>query len=130
MALDVALINGDLPVETHLITGLRLIMQRIGIRLRTHIGEYLLDSSVGLDYIGWSQIKPPPVQLVSTSIRQEIEGVEGVLRVDNWQATWSPVDQEITCTGDVITEYGDVPLTVSPFSATKPHNTMPVLAWW
>jgi hypothetical protein len=112
-----------------MITGLRLIMQRIGIRLRRHQGEYLLDQTEGLPYIEWSQTKPPPVQEVGARIRQEIERVTGVIRVDSWTTTWDAVAQEITCTGEIITEDGDIPLTVSPFSSTKPHNTMPVLVW-
>lgn len=63
-----------------MVTGAELVAQRIGVRLRTWLGEWLLDNTEGLDWRTWQGTKPFPVNLVTTMLRREIDTTPGVVR--------------------------------------------------
>lgn len=117
--------TGDLPVFTRHITGIDLILQRVRIRLETGLGEWRLDTRRGLDYQGWTQMKPPPTNLVSGLIRSEVANTPGVIRVTSWEAEYDATTRTITITGSVDTEYGEVTVVVRPFEGVN-GNAQPI----
>jgi hypothetical protein len=111
--------DGDLPEITQHITGIQLVMQRVKVRLQTFLGEWILDTSKGLDYHGWAQIRPAPVNEIQALMLAEVLGTPGVVRVPRWEVTFDKPGRTITIDGDVETEDGVVPVTVS----TSPTGT-------
>lgn len=82
---------GDLPASTYFITGDELILQRISIRLRTWMGEWILDRFQGLQYERLFMQKPPHLTEFSALVRLEIEAVPGIAQA---RITTATVDQE------------------------------------
>lgn len=80
MPFDLALDeNGDLPAITKPIDGIDLVLQRVRIRLRLALGNYIGDQTKGLDYLGF-QNRPQDVTAIGDQIRAEIESTPGVSR--------------------------------------------------
>jgi hypothetical protein len=73
--------NDDLPLHPVHITGDDLTIQRIRARVSTFLGEWVLDDTVGLNYLGWRAVKPPPLTQMRGTVRREVEGTDGVDRV-------------------------------------------------
>lgn len=105
---------GDLPDVGALITGAELVAQRIGVRLRTWLGEWLLDNTKGMRWREWQGTKPFPLDLVTTMVRREIDTTPGVLRTSIVSATFS-TDGEAAITFDVLCDDGTrLAVTVTP----------------
>lgn len=82
MAYDVAALNSlDLQRAQVPLTGKALTIQRIDIRLNSHVGEWPEDPSQGLDYIGWIGTLPFPRSLVRNRIVEEVRTTPGVADV-------------------------------------------------
>ncbi len=111
--------DGDLPDFCRPISGLDLIGQRIAIRLRTHLGEWLLDASKGLPFLRWMATKPPDPVAIGAVVRREIETTPGVLRVEGFVSTWTPATRTIEITGTVVTTEGELALSVSPLGRVE-----------
>ena len=136
MSLDVGLdpLTGDLPAFTRHIRDEDLAIQRIKIRLLTFFGEWILDTSAGLDYVGFKQQKPPNVAAIGAIIQTEITATPGVDRVDNFAASFAPkggVDATLTFTGDIVFDPGDKTATtfVASVLATKGNTTPAVISF-
>lgn len=99
---DVELIDGDLPEVTNHISGWRLTIQRVQIRLGTFFGEWFLDTGVGMPFFNWIETKPAPVDEISATVRLEAEAVDGVVRVDEVITTFNPQTQAVTTTARII----------------------------
>ena len=65
---DLSIVSGDL--ET--VKGIDEAGQRIRDRLLTFIGEWFLNLSFGVDYIGKIMVKNPRTSIVSAHLRSEI----------------------------------------------------------
>lgn len=101
MSFDIGLDkDGDLPIHPVHITGDDLILQRIRSRLLTFAGEWVLDDTVGMDFIRWRGTKPVPLVEIQGTTRQEIEAVPGVERVTTDEITLSN-DGEVRYTASV-----------------------------
>ena len=120
--------DGDIPAVSRLVTGIDLTMQRVRRRLDRFLGDWLLDSSVGLPYFEWSQQKPPQTQAIGARIRAEIERTTGVSRVTNWTATLDRATRSLSFGGDVLTVDGDATLTIAPFGVPGTGNRNPALS--
>lgn len=81
MTVDWALTpDGDLTVPSRLVRGHDLVLQRVRVRLHTHLGEWILDQGVGLPYADWRARKPIPLQEIVAAVRREIVDTPGVLQ--------------------------------------------------
>jgi hypothetical protein len=77
-------ISSDILVETNdlvIVSGVDAIMQNLKIRLRTYIGEWAFDTSVGVDYYGILFIKDPSIPSIEAMIKSVILKTEGILRI-------------------------------------------------
>lgn len=91
--------NGDLDLtdgNVTLVTGDDAIAQQITIRLRLILGEWFLDTRVGIPYFGDIFVKNPDLTRVRSIFRQTILGTPGIaafeefsLSVDNPTRTLS-----------------------------------------
>lgn len=107
--------TGDLPDVGALITRAELVAQRVGVRLRTWLGEWLLDKSEGIDWRGLMQSKPFPLDFVVTLLRREIDTTPGVLRTAIVSAAFDVDAQAATISFDVTCDDGTrLAVSVSP----------------
>lgn len=119
--------DGDLPVRTRHVSGFDLLVQRIGRRLRTVRGEWLVDKAVGLPYFDWFEQKPPNVDSIGAVIRKEIETAPGVIRVEDWSGDFDRDTRTLTYAGTIRTRDGEVSVTVRPFGEPRAGNRAPHL---
>lgn len=97
---------GDLRAFNRLASGSDLVAQRIRMRLRTHLGDWLLDSSKGLPWAEWFATKPSPVDEAEARIRTELVSTPGVIRVSAFET--AVASRTFTVTATVVTEDGEV----------------------
>jgi len=119
--------TGDLAYPSRLIDGADATRQRIQIRLGTFLGEYILDTSQGLPYAAWAQMKPAQPATISARIRAEVAGTPGVQAVTEWSYTYDAAARSLTITGYVRIE-GET--TVQPIRVevgSKGQNAYPML---
>lgn len=74
---DLTLVDGDLV----LVSGAAAVRQRVLIRLRTQLGEWALDTRLGLDYLGEIFGPQPDVGLIRSRVLALVAGTPGVLQV-------------------------------------------------
>lgn len=85
--IDIQLTDGDLPEVSRFVTGIPLVLQRVQIRLRTFLGEWVLDIAQGLPYLAWRAQKPPDLPAIAARVRAELATTPGVVRVDRCTAS-------------------------------------------
>lgn len=124
MAHDIALENGDLPLVTRRISGTELIAQRIRIRLRTFLGEWLLDRRVGLPFLRWRERRAPPLASIASRVSEEVRTTRGVLEVRRVRAVQD--GEVVRVSGEVVVEGGEL-LTLSVELGGE-GNTSPAVA--
>lgn len=88
--------NGDIPITAQRVLGEDLVIQRIEIRFRTFLGEYLLDTAQGLPYLEWTQTFPVPLDQIRDAFANEIATCPGVLSLDSITATFDETAQRVT----------------------------------
>lgn len=115
-------VTGDLPRVPTLITGLDLILQRIRLRLNRGQGEWFLDLDAGLPLLAWRTQKPPNLPSISSTIQAEIDSIPGVQRTQNFTATFNDVTRQLTVSGEVVTDAGEVTRVTVLSSRTEPTN--------
>lgn len=89
---DLELVNGNLKLAT----GTQAIDQHLRAKLRTFLGEWFLDTRIGIPY--FQQIlgrKNPPVNLISAILRKAILQTSGVVSVSNLQLALDSKTREL-----------------------------------
>lgn len=125
MSFDVLLDeNGDLPRSARIVDDARITMQRIRIRLRLFLGDWLLNKDEGLPYVQWAQMKPAPVRTIGARVRSEIETTPGVLRVERFEATFTPADRRLLITCRVILPGEAVDVAITAPSPSTGNRTV------
>lgn len=85
--------TGDLDLSTgdiQFVTGDECIKQHLWIRLRLWFGEWFLDNSLGVDYLGKVLVKNPDLGRAETEIRRVILATQGVTRLVRYSQTYTP----------------------------------------
>lgn len=114
---------GDIPLTTtSLGSGTELVLQRAAIRLGTHRGEYVLDTSVGLPFITWMQQRPPDVDGIALALRREIADTPGVSRVVTLTGSFNITTRRLTFTGRVVIDDEEVPVEVDVARSVSVNN--------
>lgn len=112
--------DGDLPAYCELVSGPVLVVQAVETRLRTFLGDYLLDEAVGIDWIGFSQQKPPDIAGMLAILRREILAVDGVATVITLEGTENTATRTVSFTGEFKLTSGElVTLVVQPTSTDE-----------
>jgi hypothetical protein len=100
---DLVITGGELATVTD---GLEEMRQRVGVALRTHLGEWLYDTSRGVPYLQDILVKNPNLGAIQSRLHAyllTIEGVDSVLAL-----VINPPDENrsMTITVDVLTPFG------------------------
>ncbi len=120
--------TGDLPPVTSFVTGAELVTQRARVRLATFLGDWVLDQTVGIDFVGIRQQKPPDLPAINAVILAELAGTPGVLRVESIDTTFDPVTRIIKTTGTAVVQDGDpVDQLAAAFVVVFGVNVTPVV---
>jgi len=129
MAIDVLLVDGDLPAYTRHAQGPAVTLQRIELRLYTFLGEWILDQAAGLPYLEWIAQKPPQVDQIADVLRAEVETTPGVISVDSWAASWSRTTRRFAILAEITIEELDevVEAEILPLGTTG--NSSPAILW-
>ena len=108
MAVDFALDPDtlDLDMQGTLMSGLDRIRATIPYRVGAHRGSDLVDRSRGLPWVEWFSTKPVPEAAIVAGIRREIEGIEGVLRVEGMASSFSRTTRTLTISCGVVCDEG------------------------
>lgn len=107
MLADIRLTDaGDLPVPGAFVSRGALVAQRVRVRLRTFVGDWLLDGDAGLPWLAWLATKPPPVPVIVQRVREEIASTPGVESVDEVVGAFDPVTRTISITGSATVDDG------------------------
>jgi hypothetical protein len=77
-------------------TGDALVRQRVGIRLRTQVGEWTYDTAMGLPYRERILVKNPDTRLIRGLIVAEVARTAGVLSVSKCDVTYSRTTRRMT----------------------------------
>lgn len=85
--IDLALdpISRDLIIPIRPISGAARVAQSVGIRLRTWLGNWFLDTTHGVPYLENILVKNPRHEIVESILRQQILGVAGVRAIKSFQ---------------------------------------------
>jgi len=112
MALDIALdSNLDLGVSNRMIRGRDATAQRVRIRLQQHLGDWVLNTSKGVDWATYLSTKPVPLANIEAAVYREISTTPGVLAVGD--VVGSVVDRALTITATYTTAEGEQAATLS-----------------
>jgi hypothetical protein len=107
----------DLPAFTRHTAGLAVIAQRVRCRLHTHRGDWPLDTSAGIDWIGFLGRKPVDLAGLAAELALEILATPGVTQVQDLE--WSQDGGNATITATILTELGtSLALVVDPQDST------------
>ncbi len=91
------------------------MIQRVAIAIKTHLGEWLFDTTLGLPYTEEILVKNPNLDQIATRVRgylaTRVEGVTGVRKVE---LSLNDVTRKMTWTIDVETDSG----ATGPFNVT------------
>lgn len=103
----------DLPSFTRHEAGEAIIAQRVRVRLLTHLGDWPLDTTVGIDWQGFLGRKPVDLASMAAGIAVEVLGVPGVAQVNDLE--WSQDGGSATISANIVTDLGlSLPLVVNP----------------
>ncbi len=107
MSLDILMdpVTGDLPSFTRHARGVEVTRQRILARLQTLVGDWPLDRSAGVDWIGILQQKPVDLPALAATLAVEVRATPGVVSVSG--LTWSQEGREITVGMTAVDETGE-----------------------
>jgi hypothetical protein len=76
-------LTGDLPRTFRGTRQGELVLQRIRVRLRTMLGEVWEKKTEGLPFVRWATYKQPDLDEVAAYMRNAVQTIPGVLRVEN-----------------------------------------------
>ncbi len=108
---DLSIAGGDLQ----LIDGVDAVMQHVRIRFRTIQGEWFADVNAGFPHneIVGERIEPSLIKLL---FERFVRDCIGVLRIDNFNATFDPYTRTYSVTGDIVDVDGNVIAISEPFT--------------
>ncbi len=101
MPRDAKLVDGDLQAFNTYINEDELILQKMSIRLKTWLGEWILNRNLGIQYARFFMQKPPRISEFTSLIRLELEDIEGVSRMKNIETDYNNEERTLTISGRV-----------------------------
>ena len=106
---DLTISNRDLTP----VTGVDAIRQHIEIRLRTFLGEWFLDTTVGVPYIQEVfSTKTPDTDLIRSIIRREVAKTPGVVSADTLDVSLDTATRNLSIELSATTTSGNVTITL------------------
>jgi hypothetical protein len=105
---DLALAAGDAVLTD----GANRVRQGIDIALRIWLGEYFLDSDVGVPYLETIIVKSPSLPSIEAALRAVIRSVDGVQSVDSLTAMIDRRARSLSVSFTATSSYGLIADTI------------------
>lgn len=93
--------DGDLEVvdgEVSLVSDQDAIVQNLNIRLRTFLGEWFLDTNVGMPYFEEFLVKKPNRLIIETRIREAVLETPGVVSLTSLEYDLNTTTRNLSIT--------------------------------
>lgn len=84
------------------------VCQQVRTRLLFYLGEWFLDTSVGIPYFQEVFTKPAIISLVESRLKDEIISTPGVLSLDTFATNFNSTTRALTVSFSATTIYGSV----------------------
>lgn len=114
--------DADLALPMRQATGLDVVVDRVLIRLRARLGEWLSDTALGLPWVEWSNDQSPTASGAAALVRAQIEATTGVVTVNSCAASIRARTMTITAAASIVADgaAGDLTITATldPFATT------------
>ncbi len=110
--MDVALVPGsnNLAISNHKVRMTESlseeVAQKLFIKFRFFLGEYYLDTSVGIDFFGQILVKNPNIRLIQSIFRAKLAETPGVGEVKNLKILYNKITRELGVSWIVVLEDG------------------------
>ena len=88
---DLLVVDGDLVI----VSGQPEILQHILQNLRTYLGEWFLDNTVGVAYYQQILVKNPDLGAVDAILQDAIVNTPGVTQLTNYKSNYTPGTRQI-----------------------------------
>ena len=116
--IDIALdpTTHDLQIQNFdlvLINDIDQIAQNLNIRLRFFVGEWFLDTLVGIPYYQYFFIKNPNQIQVDTFLKDEILNTDGVTNLTSYASDYDGSTRQYSVEFTAVTVSGDVAIEVT-----------------
>lgn len=112
---DIFIQNGDVSTVSGTAATLQNLLQTLGIFL----GEWFLNTNLGVDYLGKVLIKNPNQRIIDALLIAQILSVPGVTALVNYSFTYKPSQRSLAVSFTVQTTQGIV-----NYSGTLPQGTV------
>ncbi len=103
--------NGDLEITNNSLTltdGVGAIEQHLLVKFRLFLGEWFLDTSLGVPYYSDILIKNPSFVVVSEILKNVILETSGVLSLQKFEFDFDSATREATLTFKALTDDGPI----------------------
>ncbi len=102
-------VTWDLAVEDHdlaFVEGVDRVVQSLKIRLRTYLGEFFLDTTVGVPYFQDVLVKNPDLNNIEAVLRSIILEDAEITEVTSFVRNFNTSSRAFSCSFTVNTIYG------------------------
>lgn len=108
LKLDTTTHDLDLTGDTlSLVDGIDAIRQHLAIRLQMFLGEWFLDTRVGIPYFESILVKDPDLIAVRSIYRQAILGAPGVISLGQFELLFDTPTRKLTLNFEAVTDSGE-----------------------
>lgn len=110
--------ENDLTIENYdlaLVDKLEQINQKLQIKLKFFSGEWFLDTTQGVPFYSIVFVKNPDLDLIATTIKNEILKVDGIKEILSYSQQLDTVNRTLSVDFEVDTIYGTTEQTVEIF---------------
>ena len=83
------LINKDSNFDLPIVTGIDYLVQKARIKLQFFLGEWFLDTTLGVDWYGVINVKNPNLVDIDNLLKLTITEIEGISKLTKWQSSFN-----------------------------------------
>lgn len=88
------------------------VCQNVRCRLLFYLGEWFLDTTVGVPYFQEIFTKPAEISLVESRLKNEILSTPGIASLDSFSTNFNAITRELRVSFSATTTYGSVSSTL------------------
>lgn len=107
--------DGDLEIGSDgdliIVTGIDAIAQHLRIRLQFFLGEWFLDTRLGIPYFEEVLRKSPDLNVVQSLLREAIDETPGVIAINSFELDYDGVTRSLSLDFRALTDEGPLRFT-------------------
>ena len=81
--------------------------QAVGVRLKLILGEWFLDTRIGMDYFGTAFVKNPNLAAIEAMIQAAILDTPGIARIVSYSQVFDRAARQLTITCTLLDDEGN-----------------------